>query len=587
MSRIIILDPLTASQIAAGEVVERPSSVVKELVENSLDAGASLISVEIEGGGISRIAVTDNGCGMTEEEARLAFCRHATSKIRDFSDLNRITTLGFRGEALPSIAAVSQLTLKTRPAELNQGFCIEMHGGQEVYAGPVGCPVGTTIVVKDLFYNTPARRKFLKTKATESGLVSDVLYRLAFTRPDVTFSLVHNGREIFRSPGTGELRHVVAAVYGIEVADKMIPVNAKNEFIEMKALVGSPLLHRSTRNQQTIIINGRYVRHPALTNALEEAYRPLIGSGRHPVAVLSIDLDPGLIDVNVHPAKLEIKLEREEEIADFIVKSVRAALNTGKTMMVSRFSKPAVANSSSYRQESLLNSSEFRNVADASDISENLALNEERDCSYLPRERIEQRRNEKFPHLWPIGQLLSSYVIAGGEDGLYIIDQHAAHERILYEQFLKQIESGSVKSQMLMIPVTLHVGFKEVQLLRENLHFFHRQGFIVEEFGEDTLLLRGVPLPFKSQEGEELLVQMLDLLSEPGRRLEDRQMGRRLAAAMACRAAIKAGEKLSIADMESLIARLALTEEPFTCPHGRPTVIRFSNRDLNKFFRRE
>jgi len=648
MPKIIILDESTACRIAAGEVVERPVSVVKELVENSLDAGADTVTVTLAGGGADLITVVDNGCGISQEDTPLAFHRHATSKIIDAADLGRIETLGFRGEALPSIAAVSNLLIKTRTSHSDEGYVMRFHGGNIAEFGPAGCPVGTSVVITDLFFNTPARRKHLKTTATEGGLIADLIYKLSLTRPRVRFALEQRGREVFRSPGTGTLLDAIAAVYGVKEAELMVPVTAVEGVITVAGYVGKPELNRSTRQQITVSVNGRLVRSTAVNQALDEAYKGLITIGRYPLAILQLQIPPSQIDVNVHPAKTEIKIANEEQLTKLISSTVRGALrqtnlipavgpnlinklslpattepfklsfdtsdnkrnaanNTGsdrtahqKLAPEAKMAVPLQAKPECVREAANYIADEANRLSVQDDVKpKNDLLNME---SHLPvgnatqavvgygyetatsEERSDYRSNE-FPHLQVVGQLLNMYIICENESGLYLIDQHAAHEKVLFEKYHERLQNNNPQVQYLLVPVSLNLRTHEKELLREYRQEIEALGFILDDFGRDSLLLRGIPGDSSPGQSERLIAEMVETILEQGK---PGGLGVKfaLSALLACKAAIKAGEKLATQAMQSLVDQLAVANEPFTCPHGRPTLVSISQRELKVMFKR-
>lgn len=610
MANIIILDELTANQIAAGEVVERPVSVVKELVENALDAGACRIVVDIVEGGLAAITIADDGCGMSGEDLRLAFQRHATSKIKCASDLSRIMTLGFRGEALPSIAAVSRMDVTTRTHDELIGNLAEVEGGSMAAIVSAGCPPGTTVAVKDLFYNTPARRKTMKSPSTEGALCGDLISRLALTRPDVRFELSMKGRRVFYSPGTGSLIDSVTAVYGVHQGREMIAVNVDREGLLINGFAGKPSLSRSTRNHIIVIINGRYVRCLAVAGAVEEAYRTLLPQGRRPVAVLSLAIAPELLDVNVHPAKLEVRLLEEEKVAGLVTRALRDALRV-KAVVPSTINVARKGNLTERSQSQITFTGQPDSVYPPSmrppvcpseqigvetvPINDNETDSVDESCLLAPsgydkdikageEKTAYDNQTKSLPVLTVIGQLPPTYILAGGGDGLYIIDQHAAHERILYEEYLDSKEERP--SQYLLMPVTLELDYREAAVLTDRVLWFTDAGFVIEHFGGNTFLLRGIPTHFPAGQEKELFLNILDYFRERGPGASRVEFFDHLAAAMACRTAVKAGEKLSSPSMGALLRRLAQTANPFTCPHGRPTIIQLSYRDLETKFKR-
>ncbi|OAT81402.1 hypothetical protein A6M21_11055 [Desulfotomaculum copahuensis] len=627
MSRIVLLDELTANQIAAGEVVERPASVVKELMENALDAGAGVITVEIAGGGLEKITVTDNGCGMEEEDARLAFQRYATSKIHSAADLERVRTFGFRGEALASIAAVSHVLLKTRPAGRVEGIRLELQGGRETACGPAALAPGTGITVSRLFYNTPARRKYMKSPGTEGGLAGDAAGYLAMARPDVSIVFTHNGREVFRTPGNGRIKDALAVVLGISLVREMVPFERRTELAQVEGFAGLPSLHRSSRRQITVFINGRYVHSPLAAAAVQEAYHTLLPAGRFPVAVLYISLDPSLVDVNVHPAKLEIRLFRERELAALITRAVRESLQTGLVIpgtLAGAGEKSCPADSNRQKSPDAPAALEMppaagnrapvemKRTAEAPADGRDLAV-------IIPAARLEAKQlrlslaepaaffsagdappagfagaggetaantapGRDFPVLQVLGQLPPTYILAAGENGLYVIDQHAAHERVFYEQMMNTMETRGTAAQMLVEPVLLQLSLREEELLAGHKELFDALGFVLEHLSGGAVLVRGLPVEFPDPES--YFRDVLAALAVPGRSPSRRDLLHHLAAEAACRAAVKSGARLSVEAMLSLLEQLARTETPFTCPHGRPTVVLISGHELAHRFKR-
>jgi len=607
LANIILLDELTINQIAAGEVVERPVSVVKELVENSLDAGASRIIVDLEEGGLSSITVVDDGCGMSEEDLLLAFERHATSKIRSVSDLSRIGTLGFRGEAIPSIAAISRMFFTTRVPQAINGTRAEVEGGALVAVVPAGCPPGSTVVVKDLFFNTPVRKKTMKSPSFEGSLCGETISRLALTRPDVSFELRTNGRRVFYSTGSGSLLDTLISVYGAQQAREMIPVDAAASGTRVKGFTAKPALSRSSRNHITTIINGRYVQCAAVKGAVEEAYRTLLPRGRSPVAVLELTVAPEMLDVNVHPAKLEVRLLEEGEVAALVTCSLKDVLRIRTSIPSLNIYQTAAGGRKEKRRSLPVSGSRIYNeynqqVKAEFDLKKeelNIGLKEESQpmvnhfesiAMELPNDAAAEENNDyvstqnKLPVLNVLAWLKPTFILAGGDDGLYLIDQHAAHERVLYEECLAHEMEKPV--QCLLLPATMELDYREVAILSERIIWFNEAGFLIEHFGGNTFLLRGVPPHFPESQAKEFLLDMLDYFRERGPGASRIEFFNHLASAIACRNAVKAGERLSQASMEALLDRLARTENPFTCPHGRPTIINLSYEDLEKKFKR-
>lgn len=613
MGRIRILDDRLANQIAAGEVVERPASVVKELVENAIDAGADRILVEIEEGGIRSIRVVDNGCGMGREDAQLAFSRHATSKIFRERDLFAIRTLGFRGEALPSIASVSRTILITAEKGAEAATRVELEGGELRSVEETAHPPGTEVLVRDLFFNTPARLKHLKTVNTEVSHVADIVGRLALAHPEIRFMLRHDGRELIRTLGDGNLLHVVHALYGGKVAGKMLPLSAENADFSLSGLIGRPEVTRSSRSYLSTIINGRHIRNLPLIHAVLRGYDTLLPTSRYPVAVLAIELDPKLVDVNVHPAKLEVRLSKEKELTAFVEAEIKKAfrsrslaprVETRDVLKKRPVQQRLDWNAALHRPERDVvkerivepRSSTFDRVREepaASLIHEKPPVQLEQSVQVRPRSENPdakefapvQEREERFPELLPLAQVHGTYIVAQAEDGFYLIDQHAAHERIYYEQFLAEMRKEEPNGQPLLMPIPLECSPGDAERVSSHLSLFRELGWELEPFGGSTFLIRSHPRWVSTGQEEETLRELIDWLKKEGtvRPERVRDAGVKL---MACKAAIKANRHLRREEMFRLLSDLANCDNPFTCPHGRPVMIHFSTRELEKLFKR-
>lgn len=656
MPEIRILDDHIANQIAAGEVVERPSSVVKELVENAIDAGSTMIDITVEDGGLQFIRVSDNGSGITASELKKAFMRHATSKISSGQDLFRIRTLGFRGEALPSIAAVAKVECVTATDDSGLGQRIVIEGGEVKEFAETVAPKGTDIRVKELFYNTPARLKYMKTVQTELGHVSDYVYRLALSKPDISFTLKHNGSVLLQTLGNGDLLQVVAGIYGTAHARKMIPVSGEDPDFRIWGYVGKPEVTRSNRYAITTIVNGRYIRHYGLVQAILKAYHTLLPINRFPLAVLHLEMDPILLDVNVHPAKLEIRFSKEAELLALVEQAIRSALLDQRLIPTGNRNdkaKPAVVQEALplYRphaaemgdrvgsaQQSDSGQSEWTTrlgdmPAQHKPVSANRsgespvhadqspgrpgisgqgeATAEGRTASYsgesvsrrkpardweagradkwldaLAPERTASSGLPAFPRLEPIGQLHGTYIVAQNEDGLYLIDQHAAHERINYEYYYDKFGQPQEASQELLMPLTLEMTPSDAAILRERLSLMEHAGIRLEPFGGSTFLVRAYPHWFP--EGDEMgIIEEMAAWIVGEKKAIDLSRFREASAIMcSCKASIKANQSLSIREMEALLDRLAACRVPYTCPHGRPIVVSFSTYELQKMFKR-
>ncbi len=569
-SRIQILPEDLINKIAAGEVVERPASVVKELIENSIDAAATRITVDIQSAGRKLIRVSDNGQGMTKDELSLATQRHSTSKISKLDDLFNIQTLGFRGEALPSIASVSKLEVRSRvkgeEAGMDAGSQLKVEGGKLGRVEDTGCPVGTTVSVKDIFFNTPARKKFLKSPTTEMGHIGNIVSKYAMSFPKIAFELISDGKPLLSSPGSGKLEDAVMAVYGVDLLKELTEAELNFNHGKVHGLISRPTLSRIDKTYENFYVNGRYVRNFLLNRALEEAYRTLIPSNRYPVAILFIDIDPKQIDVNVHPTKREIKFLKTQEVMDAVRESVTMALQGVQGPM--------------------------SNVASAKDLGR-WTVDVGQDKEWKPemadvlfpaeRQEIELEVSAVQP-LIPIYQYKDTYIICTDGEELVLLDQHAAHERILYDQLSRQ--SSVAGRQSLLIPETLELNPKEAALLQENIEYLRGLGFDLEEFGNNSYILRSVPAVATKASPKQLLADIISEIQNLGKSVQLEIKQESIRKLIACHSAIKAGDKLTTQEMNQLIKDLYTTQNPLTCPHGRPTMIRFGEEELKKRFGR-
>jgi DNA mismatch repair protein MutL len=592
-ARIRILDEDVANKIAAGEVVERPASVVKELVENSVDAGATRITVELEDGGRRLIRVTDNGGGMTAQEAVLALQRHATSKITRADDLASIRTLGFRGEALPSIASVSRLTFITRARGELAAAKLEVEGGEIRSLSEVGAPEGTSITVTDLFYNVPARLKFLKSARTELGQACDWLTRIALAHGTLALRLLHEGGELLHSPGSPDLVNVVAALYGKEVARELLPAFWERGGLRVQGLVSRPTFTRPTRSGQSFFVNGRYVRSRSLTHALDEAYRSTMHAGRYPFAVLAIDLDPSLVDVNVHPTKAEVRFLREWELHRAAHEAVRQAI--GLEAVPRGGAEPlAVTITQAQLAEAPWTPRAFAGPTDTGtagpavgpathDPDDPFAVLDPGSVPAIEAQTTFPQLRPSLHELRPICQLWQSYILAETTTGLLIVDQHLAHERVLFDR-LTQAGTASPVAQQLAIPVTLSVSHRQALLVDERLEQLRRLGFDVEPFGRDAFVVRAVPHFVRAGSEARLVQELFDGLAEGS--LPSHLPGDRLQATTACKAAVKKGDRLQPEEMQKLLDDWRATTQPHTCPHGCPIAIEVTYHELLRRFKR-
>ncbi|MGQ9522643.1 MAG: DNA mismatch repair endonuclease MutL [Anaerolineae bacterium] len=571
---IRILPPEIVAQIAAGEVIGRPASVVKELVENSIDAGAREIRIEVADGGKRMMRVADDGCGIPAAEVELAFQRHATSKLASADDLARIATLGFRGEALASIAAVSRVTCATRAAGEETGTLIRLEGGEVVSRRPVGRPPGTTITVEDIFFNVPARRKFLRSSATERHHIDAWVTRYAMAYPDRRFVLVHDGREVFRSPGTGQMRDVLVAIYGVEVGSALVEIPPEEDAtVRVTGFASPPHLHRAGRGDITLFVNGRWVQDARLTYAIIQAYHTLLPAGRYPLAVVSVTLPPEAVDVNVHPAKAEVRFRDGEVVFRAMQRAVRRAVTEEDGIPTMRtVPGPAlIARPPETRPPEQPTGERFRPV---------------------PMPAVAPPSPAGLPVLRVVGQVAATYIIAEGPDGLYLIDQHAAHERVLYERLMAQRETG-IPVQPLLEPVAVDLPHEWAGLVEVHRETLRRLGLEVEPFGGNTFLVRALPAALTATHPRDVLTEVAQGLVEGSEGIGERTGGRtgeeieRAIIRRVCKqGAIKAGQILSREEMEELLRALEECESPRTCPHGRPTMIHISTAQLAREFQR-
>ena len=568
---IKVLPPELASKIAAGEVVERPASVVKELVENSLDADASRITVEIEAGGVGQVRVSDDGRGIAALEVELAFQRHATSKLLTADQLEAVATLGFRGEALPSVAAVSRLSLTTRTREAEAGYQVQLEWGQLTRSSSQGCSPGTSVNVSDLFGNLPARRKFLKSDAAETSRVHDLVARYALAYPDVRLQLLVNGRPVITTPGSGKSRETLLELYGAEVAAGMLEVSGEDpeSGYRVDGFISPPSVNRANRTYMTFFINHRWVQSRMLSYALEEAYHGLLPDKRYPVSAINLGLPYQDVDVNSHPTKREVRLHHEGRVFSTLQKAVRAALIADSP--VPQMHTPAGPSTSAVPPQTGAGPSFFPRGAFSSP----------RQDYYAPPDAAAPRQ---YPSaLKVVGQVKLTYIVAEGPEGMFLVDQHAAHERVLFDQLRRDADQRSPLSQPLLEPVSVELTPSQIEVLGKHADFLESYGFRVEAFGDNAYLLRSVPLILTTQDPGKSLLDVLDLVAFEGlvRQQEDI-----LAASIACHSAIRAGKPLTEAEMRALLEQLEGTDNPHTCPHGRPTMIHFSSYHMEREFGR-
>ena len=626
MSSIIhVLDEKTANKIAAGEVVERPSSVIKELTENALDAGATTVEIEIAAGGSSYMRVSDNGSGMSEEDAKKSIIRHGTSKISSIEDIFSITSLGFRGEAVPSIAAVSELVMTTRMNDTDLAFRMVLSGGSVKEEEHTGASVGTTMEVRNLFFNTPARKKFMKSERTESSKISDIITKLALTRPDVAFTFINNGRTVLQTGGTGDDLETIAAIYGAAVAKEVFPVTYENENFTIHGFVGKPSLLKSTRAWQTCIVNRRVIHNAVVFKAIENAYHAMLPKSGYPFALLYVETDPATIDVNVHPAKTEIKFADEQQMYRAVYHCIITALMsrekpeqiaTPVNLSTRQIEKAVPAKEVENRQGSFT----FSTPRDGGFSTEGrknnggslehgyvpvqrqdkpytpephvkaYAAGEENPFSAVREELSESVKEHSVIHFdgdedvfIPLGAVADCYIVAKKGEDLYIIDQHAAHERVRYDKFCKRTES--MPSQQLLTAEFVEADSSDMQLFSEKEEVFRDLGYIYTEAGPTTLRMEAIPADLPTSHIADSLQEICHILHESPQ-TDKATLRHSSLAYLSCHGAVKAGDTLNVREMKELLEALFHTETPYVCPHGRPIIVRFTPGELAKLFKR-
>ena len=644
MGDIVLLDEQTINKIAAGEVVDRPASIVKELVENSIDAKATAISIEIYKGGVSYIKIIDNGTGFKSDDIDLAFERHATSKIRKEEDLSRITSMGFRGEALASVAAISKITLTTKNINESIGTRVRVEAGNIIEKQEIPAIDGTQIEIRDVFYNVPARFKFLKKDYTEAGYIEDVVTRIALSNPYISFRYINNGKTIIQTSGTGNLRDTIYDVFGKEIYNAVVPIEYEMADMTVTGMIGLPSISRSTRMHQYTFINNRYIKDKTIATAIDKACEQKFAINKHPFIVCNLKMNPAFIDVNVHPAKLEVKFSDEAKVFDVIYHAVRSALEKNnketspfsivkKEQKIEQISKDLVNNGVIQREEkkfdfesatkklynkpsvqvntnSLIESLNGKigdintEVLEEKVVDNNVVESVENNHKILNKnEQVEQietpqfnvesyeessmLQNEKEPILYKyIGNVFDTYIIIQIEDKMYIIDQHAAHERLLYEQIKEAYYSKDRQSQLLLIPILVKLSEKEMDTVLNNKEMFEKSGFMLEEFGDDTIKISGVPNIGYDIDYKSMFIDTIEELLGANK-TEKSEKEFRFLATLACKAAVKGKMKLDTKEQISLIDQMVKLDNPFTCPHGRPTAYPISKYEIERKFLRK
>jgi DNA mismatch repair protein MutL len=675
MGKIVLLDENTSNKIAAGEVVERPASVIKELVENSIDAGADNIVIEAKNGGISLMRVTDNGSGIDDDDVEIAFERHATSKIRSSNDLESISTLGFRGEALASIASVSVVELTTRTRANQYGIYVRVEGGTVKEIKQVGCPVGTSFTVSSLFYNTPARYKFLKKDSTEFGYISEIVNRIALAKPGISFKLIGNSSVALHSPGNNDLLSVIFSIYGKEVSKNLLPIDCEDSILKIKGYAGKPEISRATREYQSVFINGRYIKSKLISAAIEEAYKTFVMKNKHPFTVLNIEINPMLVDVNVHPTKMEIRFSKEQEVFRSVYHAINNALLStplirdahfiGKSESLFKIKDPEI-NKVDYVQQNIITTNtgtlknidvdaaktcreekdtakyinensnhniesvsqenflpketesrhnelihkeisykeisskestddsrkEIKNIEkneinpeDEVIVSDKAASMDKSDSTFIEEQKPKEENMEVFKNGTVIGQVFSTYIMIQKDNNLLLIDQHAAHERIMYEHYKEKFSKKEPFSQILLTPVVVEIPYNEIKIMEDKKEIFNNLGFIFENFGNNSIIIRSVPFINDISSIKELFLEIVDKIKKSN--VDDIDiMADEAIYTIACKAAVKANKKLDEKEIISVMDKLGETVNPYTCPHGRPVIVKLTKHELEKMFKR-
>ena len=643
MAKIQLLDQKTIDNIAAGEVIERPASVVKELVENAVDAKANAVTVEIKDGGMTLIRVTDNGIGIPKDQVKTAFLRHATSKIRSVEDLLSVSSLGFRGEALSSISAVAQVELVTKTAESFSGVSYKIYGGEEEAFDDIGAPDGTTFLVKNLFYNTPARRKFLKSATTEAGYVEQMMVHIALSHPEISFKFIHNNKNKIYTSGNGKVKDIIYHIYGRDVAGALIPLEAQNEDVKVTGFVAKPYVSRGNRNYESYFINGRYIKSSIIYKAIEEGYRTFTMKHRYPFVCLDFKIDQELLDVNVHPTKMEIRFRNGREIYELVVDAVRAALlqkdlvqdvlretpkkkELPKTKEVKK-PEPFEVNRrkeevqkvdqqgqgvqqqvekqrQAVQQQIEKPSHPVKKTLTASESSKNTkkptyaGLNYNTQKKEFPQYKTDELSSNQMtlredpvfsvqarPDRKILGQLFKTYWLIEYEDQLFIMDQHAAHEKVNYERLMKNFKEKEIYSQRLEPPMVVTVSMTEAEALTRSKDAFAGLGFTIESFGGNEYCIREVPANLYGIGERDLFMELLDAVSQENGTLDTEVIASKIAT-MACKMSIKGNQRVSLMEVEHLLDELMKLENPYQCPHGRPTIIKMSKYEIDKKFKR-
>lgn len=606
--KINVLDQVTIDKIAAGEVVERPASVVKELIENSIDAGASSIIIEISDGGISYIRITDNGTGIEEDDIKRAFLRHTTSKIQDENDLSSIHTLGFRGEALSSIAAVSMLEVLTKTKNVDYGISYKINGGIPEELSQTGAPDGTTFIVRQLFYNTPARRKFLKTAITEASHIGEIVTKICLSNPSISIHFINNNQTKIHTSGNGKLKDVIYQIYGREIATNLLEVDYTTKGLHITGLIGKPMISKGNRSYENFYVNGRYIKSNILSKSTEDVYKDYSMQHRYPFVVLSLNVDSHDMDVNVHPTKMEVRFLNTQKIYNELYEALNEALKEKELIPQIEIPMPTIISEPDntppqkenrdlnfYMEEMKKRVTEYHkepSVKEEGSANEESSIKAEASIKEAPKDYQINLFEDKListeakQEYRIIGQLFETYWLIEYKENLYIIDQHAAHERVLYDKTIAEMKSREYTTQMVSPPIILDLSMKEANLLKSHINTFEKIGFIIEAFGQDSFSVSGVPDNLFKVAKKELLMDMIDSLSDEFDKKVNEDIIDEKIASLSCKAAVKGNSHLSMKEVDALISELLTIENPYHCPHGRPTIIAMSKYELEKKFKR-
>lgn len=607
MSKIKILDELTIQKIAAGEIIERPASIVKELIENSLDANSSNITIEINNGGKSYIRVTDDGDGILEDDLSIAFKRHSTSKLTNANDLYRIMSFGFRGEALASISTVAKVEVLTKTYGSSKGIQAFVEEGKIINKNPVGCPKGTTMIVKDLFYNVPVREKFLKSDIIEANNISDIIYKLALGNTGISFKYIKDNKVILKTSQNNDLISNIYALLGKDFSDNLIEINYKNSKFKIYGYISNNTFYRSNRSHQYLYVNNRYIKNDHISTTIENRYKSIIPINRFPIYILFIDIAPSFVDVNIHPTKQQIKFINQKQIDNvlehIIDKTLKNTLSIPDTLLKQEKKEskieeiPLLYEKDFWENESKIEKINTNRVYELNNPRKDIDSIVESKLSYYEDNKDEKyiyEENKQYNNklastlerIKPIGILFSTYILAEDTklDKLLIIDQHAAHERVMYEKYLNEYKNEKVLIQNLLTPEIIELTNTETNIVLNNIEFLTKLGFIVEEFGTNSIIIRGVPILFGKPQVKELFLQLLDTIKLDIKSSYEVKLDK--IAKIACTSAIKSGDKIKNIEIQSLFRQLSKTENPYTCPHGRPTIIEISKDDIEKEFKR-